>query len=78
MMAKQRSYGAEVRNSSYYFFDASFSAFMQMGRGSLEGWTEADRAALYEPYKAAFERLNGELANAEKQVSLTWFWRNCI
>jgi hypothetical protein len=73
MMVKQRSYGVDVQSSSYYFFDASFSMFMQMGRGSLEsqGWTEADRAALYEPYKAAFERLNADLANAEQQVSLT-------
>ena len=72
MMAKQRSYGADVQSSSYHFFDASFSMIMQMGRGSLEGpsWTEADRAALYEPYKAAFEALSGELAKAEQQVSL--------
>jgi len=72
MMAKQRSYGADVQSSSYYFFDASFSMIVQMGRGILESasWNEADRAALYEPYKAAFEKLNADLKNAEQQVSL--------
>lgn len=70
MMAKQRSHGADVRSSSYHFFNAAFSMFMQMGRGSLQGsnWNDADRAALYEPYKAAFEGLNGELASAEQKV----------
>jgi hypothetical protein len=71
MMAKQRSHGADVQSSSYHFFNAAFAMFMQMGRGSLQSsnWTEADHAALYEPYKAAFEALNGELANAEQHVS---------
>jgi hypothetical protein len=71
MMAKQRSHGADVQCSSYHFFNAAFGMFMQMGRGSLQSsnWTEADRAALYEPYKEAFEALNGELASAEQKVS---------
>jgi len=71
MMAKQRSRGADVQCSSYHFFNAAFGMFMQMGRGSLQSsnWTEADRDALYEPYKAAFEALNGELEKAEQQVS---------
>lgn len=75
MMAKQKSRGADVQCSSYHFFNAAFAMFMQMDRGSLQSseWTEADRAALYEPYKAAFEGLNRELANAEQQVSLTLF-----
>ena len=73
MMAKQRSHDADVQCSSYHFFNAAFAMFMQMGRGSLQSsnWTEDDRAALYEPYKIAFEALNGELASAEQQVSLT-------
>jgi hypothetical protein len=80
MMAKQKSRGADVQCSSYHFFNASFAMFMQMGRGSLQGpnWTEADRAALYEPYKAAFETLNEELANAEQQVNLTCFPRKWV
>lgn len=71
MMAKQKSRGADVQSSSYHFFNAAFAMFMQMGRGSLQSsnWTEADRAALYEPYKAAFEGLNGELASADQKVS---------
>ena len=71
MMAKQKSHGADVQSSSYHFFNAAFAAFMQMGRGSLQSsnWTEVDRAALFEPYKAAFEGLNKELADAEEQVS---------
>jgi len=75
MMAKQRSHGADVQSSSYHFFNASFAMFMQMQRGSLESssWTEADRAALYQPYNAAFEEFNGELAKAEQQVSLGCF-----
>lgn len=73
MMAKQKSHGADVQSSSYHFFNASFAMFMQMGRGSLQSsnWTEADRAALFEPYKVAFEALNAELAKAEQQVNLT-------
>lgn len=71
MMAKQKSHGKDVQSSSYHFFDASFGTFMQMGRGGLGNWTEADRTALYEPYQAAFEKLNEELANAAQQVSLT-------
>lgn len=72
MMAKQKSHGADVQCSSYHFFNASFAVFTQMGRGSLQSpsWTDADRTALHEPYKAAFEALNGELANAEQHVSL--------
>lgn len=72
MMAKQKSRGADVQCSSYHFFDASFAVFMQMGRGSLQSanWTEEDRAALNEPYKAAFEAMNKELADAEQHVSL--------
>jgi hypothetical protein len=72
MMAKQKSRGADVQCSSYHFFNASFAVFMQMGRGSLQSsnWTEADCAALHEPYKAAFEAMNKELANAEQHVSL--------
>lgn len=72
MMAKQRSNGKDVQSSSYHFFDASFPTMMQMNRGSLDSpsWTESDRAALYEPYKAAFQKLNGELADAEEMVSL--------
>lgn len=71
MMAKQKSHGSDVQCSSYHFFNASFAVFTQMGRGSLQSsnWTEGDRAALHEPYKAAFEALNRELANAEQNVS---------
>lgn len=71
MMAKQKSRGADVQCSSYHFFNASFAVFMQMGRGSLQSsnWTEGDRAALHEPYKAAFEAMNKELADAEQHVS---------
>lgn len=80
MMAKQRSHGVDVQSSSYHFFDASFPTMMQMNRGSLEGsgWTEEDRAALYEPYKAAFVKLNSELADAEEKVSLVIFQCNYI
>jgi hypothetical protein len=72
MMAKQRSHGKDVQCSSYHFFDASFPTMMQMNRGRLESsnWTAEERAALYEPYKAAFEKLNKELADAEANVSL--------
>jgi hypothetical protein len=72
MMAKQRSHGKDVQCFSYHFFDASFPTMMHMNRGSLESasWSPEDRAALYEPYKAAFEKLNQELTNAEANVSL--------
>lgn len=68
MMSKQRSHGADVQSSGYHFFDASFPTFCQMDRGSPSSWTEGEREALYDPYKAAFEKLNGELANAEREV----------
>jgi hypothetical protein len=68
MMSKQRSQGADVQSSGYHFFDASFPLLCQMDRGSISGWSEAEREALYEPYKAAFEKLTNELANAEKEV----------
>jgi hypothetical protein len=76
MMSKQRSHGNDVRCSSYHFFDASFPTMMQMNRGSLESsnWTESERATLYEPYKAAFVKLNEELANAEANVSPPLFY----
>lgn len=72
MMAKQTSYGAEVQGSGYHFFDAAFKPMMAMDRGSLNSpkWPKAERDALYEPYKAAFEKLNGELAKAEENVSV--------
>lgn len=72
MMAKQRSYGADVQGSGYHFFDAAFKPMMAMDRGSLNGpnWPKAERDALYEPYQAAFEKLNGELAKAEENVSI--------
>lgn len=71
MMARQKSRGADVQCSSYHFFNAAFPMFLQMGRGSLQSsnWTEAERAALHEPYKAAFDALNRELADAEQHVS---------
>ena len=68
MMSKQKSHGADVQSSGYHFFDASFPTLCQMDRGNLSGWTEAEREALYGPYQAAFDKLNGELANAEKEV----------
>ena len=71
MMAKQKSRGADVQCSSHHFFNAAFPTFLQMGRGSLQSpsWTEAERAALHEPYHAAFDALNRELADAEQHVS---------
>jgi hypothetical protein len=68
MMSKQRSHGADVQSSGYHFFDAAFPLLCQMDRGSISGWTEAEREVLYEPYKAGFEKLTNELANAEKEV----------
>lgn len=68
MMSKQKSHGVDVQSSGYHFFDASFPTLVQMDKGSLKGWTDAQREGLYEPYKAAYEKLNGELANAEKEV----------
>jgi hypothetical protein len=73
MMSKQRSHGAEVQSSGYHFFDASFPLLCQMDRGSISGWTEAERETIYEPYKAAFEKLTNELANAEKEVRGCFF-----
>ena len=80
MMAKQKSRGAVVQCSSYHFFNASIAVFMQMGRGNLQSpsWTDADRAALHEPYKAAFEALDEELANAEQQASPNDFLINTM
>jgi hypothetical protein len=80
MMAKQRSHGKDVQCSSYHFFDASFPTMMQMNRGSLESssWSPEDRAALYEPYKAAFEKLNKELADAEANVSPLLIQSTCF
>jgi hypothetical protein len=68
MMAKQKSHGADIQSSGYHFFDAAFPLLCQMDRGSISGWTEAEREALFDPYKAAFENLTNEMANAEKQV----------
>jgi hypothetical protein len=73
MMSKQRSHGAEVQSSGYHFFDASFPLLCQMDRGSISDWTEAERETIYEPYKAAFEKLTNELANAEKEVRGCFF-----
>lgn len=68
MMSKQRSYGADVQSSGYHFFDASFPTICQLDRGNFASWPEEEREGLYAPYKAAFEKLNGELSNAEKEV----------
>lgn len=72
MMAKQRSYGEDVQSSSYHFFDAAFAPMMQMGRGSLHGpaWSDAERAALSDPYKAAFKKLSEEVVTAKENVSV--------
>lgn len=77
MMAKQKSYGSDVQSSGYQFFEAAFPVMMQMDRGSLNGpaWTKADRDALYEPYNLAFEKLNGELAKADENVSVSSYVR---
>lgn len=73
MMAKQRSYGEDVQSSSYHFFDAAFAPMMQMKRGSLQGpaWSDAERAALSDPYKAAFKKLSEEVATAKHNVGVT-------
>jgi hypothetical protein len=68
MMAKQRSHGADVQSSGYHFFDACFPLICQMDKGSISGCTEAERETLYDPYKAAFEKLTNEMANAEREV----------
>jgi hypothetical protein len=68
MMSKQRSHGVDVRSSAYHFWSATFPMLGQMGKGSLRNWTETEREALYGPYKESFDKMNRELANAEKEV----------
>lgn len=68
MMSKQRSHGVDVRSSAYHFWSATFPMLGQMSRGSLRNWTPTEREALYGPYKESFDKMNRELANAEKEV----------
>lgn len=65
MMSKQPG----VRSSGYQFFDASFPALMQMEKGSLSSRSESDREGLYDNYRAAWERVQDDMAMAEEKVS---------
>jgi hypothetical protein len=68
-MSGQRSRSADVQSSAYHFFGAAFSMLGQMDRGILKNWTKTEREALYDPYRESYERLNGKLAKAEKEVN---------
>lgn len=65
MMEKQPG----VQGSGYQFFEAAFPALMQIEQGSLSGRDEAGREAIFAPYRAAFEKLKGEVAGAKANVS---------
>jgi len=71
MMAKQPGY----QNSSYKLFDAAFAALGQLERGRLSDWPEDDRKSLYDAYRAGWESLQDEVADAKRNVSM---WKNLL
>jgi hypothetical protein len=66
MMAKQPGY----QYASYKLFDAGFGALGQLQKGPLSGWPEGDRKALHDAFRAGFESLQDEVADAGKNVSI--------
>jgi len=65
MMAKQPGF----QNSGYKLFHAGFATLSGVEHGPLSAWPEEKRQKLYETFKAAFETLEDELEDAEKNVS---------
>lgn len=63
MMEKQPG----VACSSYHFYEAVMPIFMQLENRPLSQWSEAELEALYE---AALGKMNAQLEEAEKKVSL--------
>ena len=71
MMAKQPGF----QNSGYKLFHAGFATLSGIEHGPLSAWPEEKRQQLYETFKAAFETLQDELEDAEKNVS---FFSSCL
>jgi hypothetical protein len=65
MMAKQPGY----QSSGYKVFDAGFASLAQLHKGRLSEWSDEDRKALYGIFRAGFDKVEDELADARKNVS---------
>jgi hypothetical protein len=65
MLAKQPGY----QNSSYKLFNPGFASLSALQRGPLGEWPEDDRKALYDAFRACFEELEDEVADARQNVS---------
>ena len=65
LMSKQ----PEFQNSGYKLFEAGFATMSKVEHGPLSAWPEEQRQKLYDTFKAAFESMQDELDDAEKNVS---------
>jgi hypothetical protein len=66
MMSKQPGY----QNSGYKLFDGGFATLMALEKGPLSEWPEEERKGLYETFQTAFGKLEDELEDCAKNVSV--------
>ena len=69
LFQKMLSEQPSVYRSGYNFYDAALAAFAQIRRGRLSDLSEADREAIFQPYKASYESMCKEIETAGKQVT---------
>ncbi|KAF2026875.1 hypothetical protein EK21DRAFT_73227 [Setomelanomma holmii] len=62
MLAKQPGYQV----SGYKLFEAGFATLAQLQRGRLSEWPKSDRNRLYDVFRAGWEKLQDEVANASQ------------
>ena len=66
MMSKQPGY----QNSGYKLFEAGFATLTELEKGKLSEWPQEEREKLYECFQTAFGKLEDELEDCEKNVSI--------